>query len=79
MNRYGWMFILWVLPVLAEEKSAPAFEQQARQILRNHLQKAEELQVGEQVEELAVDDLSRRGLVPRIEPLASVQPMSWKS
>jgi hypothetical protein len=47
------VFILWVVPVLAQSPPAPTFEQQVRQVLRAHLQKAEELPVGELLDELA--------------------------
>ncbi len=53
MNRCVWLMVFWVLPVLAQEKPAPTFEEQARRILRSHLQQAEDLKVGELVEELA--------------------------
>lgn len=53
MSR-GWIgVLLWGTAALAQDTQAPTFEQQARQVLRSHLQKAEQLQVGELVEELA--------------------------
>lgn len=48
-----WVFILWAVPALAQAPQAPSFEQQARQILRTHLQQAEQLPVGELLDELA--------------------------
>ncbi|MCC7264815.1 MAG: hypothetical protein IT369_20040 [Candidatus Latescibacteria bacterium] len=60
MSSYGWWFALLALPVLAQEKPAPTFEEQTRQILRSHLQQAEELKVGE-----LVDELSRETRLPR--------------
>lgn len=53
MTWYVWLLVCWVVPALAQEQPAPTFEEQARQILRSHLQQAKEVQVGELVEDLA--------------------------
>jgi len=53
MSGYAWLLVCWALPALAQEKPTPTFEEQTRRILRSHLQQAEELKVGELVEELA--------------------------